>query len=226
MLGMIHTLVIWSDDLRLGCNTHRYYNYLLLLCAIGAGWIALSYGGIVVQNSYVCLLSLLYAWRQHSPWPLTLLVFTLDIGPSLSAAVDYHLQTKHAELLSLLLLTSIDGSTVHWQGVAVHVGPSCINLLMFQAAASIGWLVTSHRTPLALMRNVGTFIAVTAVLNFFRILTLTLLAPLAPNEQVWLIVHDGVSLGASALLVAYIWWRLKWSTKNAIPPNAAQTISQ
>ena len=227
MLGLAHLLILWSDDVRLHPQNTSKVQYLTLAVALSM-WAALQVFTPVTlaQNAFITVLSIGYAWRQQSPWPLGLLFCTIDVGAGTYASIDTMLQISHAWFLATLLSTERAVETVVWQGVAVHVGPSCINLLMFQAAAAVGWLASTTRKLNELIENIGIMLCVALGLNFFRILSLTLLAPLAPNEDAWFVIHDSLSLGCSFILVLFIWRRLKSSSTHASPIIPAQTQSQ
>ena len=220
MLGLVHALLLWSDHARqVGKRPTRLSMLLLALSVLAWGLVHQSQS-VSAQQLFTILLAVGYAYYQRSFWPLTRTPITLSTTIEFHAWADGLLQTAHAETLSLLLQTHIIGTSVQWQGVSVHVGPSCVNLLMFQGAAAIGWLAARKRTLPELSRTIGFLIGFAGGLNFLRILTLTLLAPLAPNEDTWFLIHDGVSLVASLLLVAFIWRRLKYQSipsANSIP---------
>ena len=226
MLGLVHALLLWSDHARQVGKRPTPLSMLTLALSVLAWGLVHQSQSIPAQQLFTILLAIGYAYYQGSFWPLTLTPITLSTTIEFHAWVDGLLQTAHAETLSLLLQTHIIGTTVQWQGVSVHVGPSCVNLLMFQGAAAIGWLAARKRTLPELSRTIGFLIGFAGGLNFLRILTLTLLAPLAPNEDAWFLIHDGVSLVASLLLVFFIWRRLKYQSIPSASSMPLHTKSQ
>ena len=226
MLGLAHILLLWSDDVRQTGARYSQLKYFILLGTIGLWALTHNLASPLSSHLFVVTVSLLYAWKQRSLWPLSLLLCTLELGPIINAKTDAFLQLMHASALATLLLTEPQNYTVPWQGVSVHVGPSCINLLMLQAAAAIGWLATVQRTIKALSYNIALMLGVALSLNFLRILSLTLLAPIAPSENAWFIIHDGLSLGCSVLLIAFVWRLLKSSSINANMPMRSHEKSQ
>lgn len=226
MLGLAHLLLLWSDDARYDREKSHNFRHLALLAPLVV-WVGLQlYASEIFHNAFIVLLSAGYAWKQRSLWPLSLLVCTLDFGPTVTTSIDSTLQLAHAWLVALLLAAERQIYTVIWQGVAVHVGPSCVNLLMFQAAAAVGWLASPERQFKKLVLNMTAMLALAIGLNFARIISLTLLAPLAPNEEAWFFIHDGLSLGCSGVLIMIVWRRLKVSSTSANPIIAPQTQSQ
>ena len=209
MLGLVHALLLWSDHARQVGKRPTWPSTFVLALSVLVWSVVHQSQSVSAQQLFAILLAVGYASHQRSFWPLTLIPITLSTTIELHAWVDGLLQTVHAETLSVLLQTDVIGTTIQWQGVSVHVGPSCVNLLMFQGAAAIGWLAAQKRTLRELFRTIGFLVGFAGGLNFLRILALTLLAPLAPNEDTWFLIHDGVSLAASLVLVVFIWRRLK-----------------
>ena len=221
MLALVHALLLWSDHTRqVGKRPTRPSIFVLALSVLAWSVVHQSQS-VPAQQLFTMILTVGYAYHQRSFWPLTLIPITLSTTIEFQAWVDGLLQTAHAKALSVLLQTDMIDTTVKWQGVSVHVGPSCVNLLMFQGAAAIGWLATRKRTLREFFRTVGFLVGFAGGLNFLRILALTLLAPLAPNEDTWFLIHDGISLAASLILVLFIWRRLK---RQSIPSASSMPL--
>ena len=226
MLGLVHTLLLWSDHARHSGNKPNTRSLSVLILSVGAWLFIYQTEEIVALQCFCALLALSYGYHQRSFWPLTLIPITSSMSAGTHTMVDGLLQSLHAASLGTLLQAQVLDTTVIWQGVSVHVGPSCVNLLMFQGAAAIGWLATQTRKLQALLRTLIVLIGFAAALNFIRILCLTLLAPLAPNEATWFLIHDGVSLAASIVLVIYIWRRLKRQSKPSASKIPLQAKNQ
>jgi len=226
VLGLAHILLVWSDDARQNNLRYHRFRYPILLGTIGLWALLQNFQDPLSHHLFPVTISLLYAWKQKSLWPLSLLLCTVELGTTINALADDLLQSVHARALANILMTDLQNHTVLWRGVSVHVGPSCINLLMLQAAAAIGWLATAQRTLKRLSYNIALMVGVALSLNFLRILSLTLLAPIAPSENAWFLIHDGLSLGCSMLLIVFVWRLLKSSSINANTPIASQTQSQ
>ena len=226
MLSLVHTLLLWSDHTRRSANRPSRFSLTLLFFSIVLWAFTNQAGNHAIQQGFCVILAIGYAWLQRSLWPLVLIPLTLPVSLTTQGYIDGLLQVLHAASIGVLLQTSVIDSTVQWQGVSVHVGPSCVNLLMFQGAAAIGWLAVREPSLREYINTVGLLIGFAGVLNFVRILCLTLLAPLAPNEDAWFLIHDGVSVSASLILVGYIWRRLKYPSTTIAKIKPAQTNNQ
>ena len=225
MLTLAHALLLWSAEARLQrhSSTHRYLVLGMSLLVCAAAYVLLPHS---TMNGVTVVLSFAYAALSRSWWPLTLVPLTWDLGHAYQHGADYYLQSVYAVVTSWLLDAPLRDTTLEWYGVSVHVGPSCANLMMFQGAAMLAWLVTPNSKPNELARNILVFILLGGVLNLFRILALTLAAPLAPSEAVWLWIHDGVSLGCSMIAIAYLIRRIQRSSANAPAKKSPQTTIQ
>ena len=221
MLGLVHTLLLWSYHVRQASKRPTQLSMFVLALSVLAWSLVHQSQSVPTQQLFTTLLAIGYAYYQRSLWALTLIPITLSTTVEFHAWVDGLLQTLHANTLSILLQTDVSGTTVQWQGVSVHVGPSCVNLLMFQGAAAIGWLAAQRPSLCELSRTIGVLVGFAGGLNFVRILALTLLAPLAPNEDTWFLIHDGISLAASLILVVFIWHRLK---RQSIPSASSMPL--
>ena len=225
MLTLAHALLLWSAEARLQrySSTHRYFLLAMSLAVFGVACVVLPHSAM---NGVAVVLSSVYGALSKSWWPFTLIPLTWDLGQAYQHHADYILQSVFAVATSWLLGAPLHDTTLQWYGVSVHVGPSCANLMMFQGAAMLAWLVTPSSKPNELLRNILVFIVLGGGLNLCRILVLTLAAPLAPNEEVWLWVHDGISLGCSLIAIAYLIRRIQRSSANAPAKKSPQTTNQ
>ena len=140
------------------------------------------------SGGWLCLLPALLLALTLTPITLsTTIDFTLgSMGYSKPPNADAESPTS----------THMIGTSVQWQGVSVHVGPSCVNLLMFQGAAAIGWLAARKRTLPELSRTIGFLIGFAGGLNFFAY----------PNTDSPSAFSTKTKTLGFSFMMAYRWW--------------------
>lgn len=225
MLIFAHALLLWSVEARFNrrSSTLKYLTLVLSLVLCGITYPRL---GAQTINLVPLGLSAFYAVMGRSWWPITLVPLTWSLEPASQQSADYLLQGVFAQATSWVLSAPLQDTTLEWGGVAVHVGPSCANLLMFQGAAMLAWLITVEANLRDLGRNILVLTLLGGALNLVRILLLSLAAPLAPTEEAWLWVHDGVSLGCSAIAIIYVWRRIQRPSASAPAHKSPHTATQ